>query len=281
MTVNRRATVTHRREPMLGSVLDCRVVARSRRRARRAIRAVTDEIECWEHRLSAYRVDSELRCWIDGRVGDTDLSPELCSVLARAKHWELTTDRRLDPILRLDGSVAAFEVDPAGRVRSTGDLGGLRLDAFAKGFVVDRAAERAAALPGVIDVMVGVGGDVRAIGPIGVTVGVEHPGRPFDNEPPIDVVAVRNEGFAVSGRSRRGDHLVDGRTGRTIVFDGSFAVRSATLEAADAWATSLCVDPDFIPGCDIEWSRVSIDGEVTSTSDPEPRMASTARRPLA
>lgn len=266
---------------MLGSVLECRVIARSRRRATKAIRDIVDEIECWEQRLSAYRADSELRRWIDGRLGDADLSAELCAVLNRAKHWERVTERRLNQSAHLDDSAATCDVDQTGRVRSTGDRRGLRFDAFAKGLVVDRAVERAAARPDVIDVMVNVGGDLRAIGPVGVTVGIEHPGRPFDNEPSVDRVMVRNGALAVSGRSRRGDHLVDGRTGRPVTFDGSFAVRASTLETADAWATSLCVDPDFVPDGSIEWRRISISGEITSSAAAHPGTAPANRQSLA
>lgn len=247
----------------------------------KAVRSIGDEIDCWEQRLSAYRSDSELRRWIDGRIGDTDLSPELCSVLARAKHWELVTERRLNPVRHPDGSSAAFDVSPTGRVRTAGDLSGLRLDAFAKGFIVDRAVERVASRPGMIDVMASVGGDLRAVGPVGVTVGIEHPGRPFDNEPPVHLVTVCNGALAVSGRSRRGDHLVDGRTNRPIAFNGSYVVSASTLETADGWATSLCVDPDFAPDDGIEWSRIGINGDVATSSASALSTASAGRRSLA
>ncbi len=275
--INRRpATVTLHREPVLGSRVECRVTARSRRAAEQAVGVALDEIERWEERLSVYRPSGELRRWIDGRLPDADLSPETCAVLQRAKYWETATDGTVSPLG--GGSGTAYTVASDGSVQTTGDCTDLRLDAFAKGYIVDRAVDAAASGRGVIDVMVNVGGDIRTIGPVGVVVGIEHPGRPFDNEPPIGTIDVRNAALATSGRSRRGNHLYDGRSGGPVSFEGSAVVTARTLESADAWATALCVNERATMPSDVQSLCVECDGSI---SDPNALVSATDDRPLS
>lgn len=83
----------------------------------------------------------------------------------------------------------------------------------------------------------------------------------------VPVVVLRDGCLSVSApRGRRSEcasHLVDPRSGASVVEERTAATVAAAARSCDAWSTALCVDPtllDALPG--------GMSGLVTSTSDP-------------
>ena len=170
------------REPLLGTRVSVGVRADTPAAAAAAEVAATTEIERLEALLSAYRPGSEWSRWRAGageRVG-----PEVTAVLALTAQWHAAGGGAFNPlsgVLRTrwlqavdDGTVPSrdemavlasgiahlpYSVDQGSIVR-TGDCSRLDLHAIAKGWIVDRAAERALAIDGVTEVLVNAGGDL-------------------------------------------------------------------------------------------------------------------------
>jgi FAD:protein FMN transferase len=251
-------------ESVLGTSLEIQVVAGTRRQAARAEVAALAEIRRLEGTFSVFRPDSELRRWCAAPGEEVAISSELARVLDAAAGWRSRTGGAFDPAAERGGHRAAgpeaatresgpsWEVrrDPAGRAmaRLLSPVA-LNLNAIAKGFIVDRAAEAAWAVPGVREVMVNVGGDIRHIGEGPVTVFIADPYSDADNAPPIGAVRIRGQGVATSGSSRRGvvvdgrlrSHISDPRDGRPVENVVGASVIAATAMDADALATALSV----------------------------------------
>jgi thiamine biosynthesis lipoprotein len=171
--------------------------------------------------FSTYREDSAISRIRRGELAVDDCPPEVAEVLAlgRAAEQESTGaftlwQRAADGRLRLD---------PTGVV---------------KGWAVDRAAPHLAALDGT-DFCVSAGGDVlcRTVDADAEPwrIGVEDP---HDPTRVLAVIPVRQGGVATSGTAHRGQHLVDGRTGRPPAGVASVTVVAATLTEADIDATA-------------------------------------------
>lgn len=230
-------------EPLLGTRVVIRVRADDERSAQQAERAIVDEFERLETLLSAHRPDSEWSRWRRGEV--TDPGPEVVELLTLAARWHGLSGGAFHPlagVLRARWLRAVDEqVEPSraemaelaatiralpyvvvdGAIERTDDCTLLDLHAIAKGWIVDRAVEVGAAMPGIGEVLVNAGGDLLHRGPTAVTVGIEDPRRPFDNVPPLTRVTLRAAGLASSSGARRplrvGDarhsHVLDPRTG--------------------------------------------------------------------
>jgi thiamine biosynthesis lipoprotein len=132
------------------------------------------------------------------------------------------------------------------RVAVTLDLNGI-----AKGFGVDRLAETLAGL-GVADALVGIDGEMRAIGtrsdgqPWAVAVEAPDP----DRRSPRSILSLADCAVATSGdyrhfvevRGRRLSHTMDPSRGAPLLRPpASVTVVAPTCAAADAWATALMV----------------------------------------
>ena len=85
-----------RHHPMLGTVVEIRVVAGSQASARRASDAATAEMARLESVFSAYDVGSELSRWKRDDVGDP--SDEFSVVMAAALDWQRRSDGAFNPL---------------------------------------------------------------------------------------------------------------------------------------------------------------------------------------
>jgi FAD:protein FMN transferase len=146
-------------------------------------------------------------------------------------------------------------------VTCIGDCTELTFHSLAKGLIADRVAQcllNAAddTVRSVENVTVNLGGDLRTIDRV-LRVGVEHPTRPYDNEPPVCVIELRDGGVATSGASRRpiliGDkqfsHIIDPRTCRPVPStDVSVTVVADDAATADVLATIVSVTGTLLPG---------------------------------
>jgi FAD:protein FMN transferase len=256
-------------EGVLGTSLDLEVTSRGRSAAGRAEIAVLSEIERLARIFSVHAATSELLRWSEEVGAAREVSADLAIVLEEAQRWRILTRGAFDPMIgrfpdcRSDAAAARFLNPPA---RPPTDLpywivergedrayarklvpGPVTLDAIAKGFIVDRAAEAAAAVPGVEACLLNVGGDLRHIGSEPILVGVTDPRTGAENEVPVATVLIGNMGVATSGGYRRdgavsgkGDrHIVDGRDPRRAPAVSSATVVAETAMSADALATAL------------------------------------------
>ncbi|WP_377641704.1 FAD:protein FMN transferase [Oryzobacter terrae] len=213
----------------------------------RAVDPAREEVEAAVGRVFAHlrRVDAALSTW----RSDSDL--------LRLQHGETGEDDVLHPWVadvaelcleaedRTDGLFSAWRPAWGSRGPAPGrpvfDPTGL-----VKGWAVAAAAEHLALVPGATWA-VGAGGDV-AVGsgpgpsddPAPWRVGIEDPRDPTRV---VEVVELRRGGVATSGAARRGDHVVDPRTGTGVARPGSATVVGTDLLWADVWATAAWVDP--------------------------------------
>ena len=234
----------------------------------RALDEACAEIERLEGRLSRFRPDSELSEL--NRRGRLQAGEDLLAVVALAIEARERTGGRFDPTVH-DAVVAAgydrsFEEVPAdgpeppGAGPSCGGevvvnagrrevvLGpGVRLDlgGIAKGYVVDRVAER---LGEAGPCLVNAGGDLRIAGPPRQDpwpIGVETPGEPL-------VLGLSAGAAATSGRDRRRwrrggreqHHLIDPARGRPAEGD----LRTVTVVAERASRAEVLAKALFLRG---------------------------------
>jgi thiamine biosynthesis lipoprotein len=100
-----------------------------------------------------------------------------------------------------------------------------------------------------VSIAVNAGGDLVHRGSGSLSVGVENPARPFDNEPPLTVAAISNRAVATSGTARRGwtirgkrfGRVLDPRTGWPVDAVASVSVLAPDGATADAVATVVGV----------------------------------------
>ncbi|GJG87802.1 hypothetical protein tb265_29830 [Gemmatimonadetes bacterium T265] len=302
-------------EHVLGTSLELQVTATRVSAARRAEQAVLAEVDRLSAVLSGYTPESELARWQATRGEAVPVSAELAEVLEAGEAWRVRTGGAFNAaavslVERLrDGGAQAAPFAGAPRTRDTVDtraigdrvraLGGplwavdqtrglatrltdlpVSLDAIAKGYIVDRAAARASATDGVVDVLLNVGGDLRHVGNRAFTVGVADPRAPAENAPLLAAVRLRGEALATSGGYRRGfrmggrhvSHIVDPRTGRPADRVLSASVLAPDCATADALSTAFSVLDlaesvalaDALPG--VGCLLVGADGAITANA---------------
>ncbi|MEQ1701453.1 MAG: FAD:protein FMN transferase [Ilumatobacteraceae bacterium] len=257
--------------PLLGTRVTLRLLADDEATADAAEAAVIGEMDRLEGILSAYRPDSEWSRWRSGQ--HTTAGPEIAAVLSLAAHWWRVSDGAFHPlagVLRARwlraveeqtlpsseelAALAASITDLPygvhdGIVSRTGDCSRLDVHAIAKGWIVDRAAALAVAMPGIHEVLLNAGGDLLHRGSGDVVVGIEDPRQPFDNAAPFARVRIGNAGLATSGDAHRPmtidghawSHVLDPRTGQPVGQVCSATVIATDAATADAMATVVSV----------------------------------------
>ncbi|MFG2551287.1 FAD:protein FMN transferase [Streptomyces sp. NPDC048581] len=201
-------------------------------------------------RFSPFKADSEV-CRLDrGEIARGDISADLDEVLGLCEEYRVATG-------------GAFDVRLPGR--------GLDPCAVVKGWSVQRAAELLTAA-GARRFVLNAGGDVVASGGPW-RVGVRHP----EQADKVCVVAELTDGaIATSARYERGDHIVDGRTGRPATGLLSLSVVASSLTVADTVATAA-----FAMGAEgVEWAA-SREGCEVFAVDAERRVFRTEGFPAA
>ncbi|MCH5672337.1 FAD:protein FMN transferase [Streptomyces gilvus] len=175
-----------------------------------------DAVFAWlrevDSRFSPFRADSEVSRHGRGELRRDQLSADLAEVLDLCEHYRVATG-------------GAFDAWPPGR--------GFDPCAVVKGWSVQRAADLLRAA-GAGRFVLNAGGDVVASGGPW-RVGVRHP----EQADKLCTVAELTDGaVATSARYERGDHIVDGRTGRPATGLLSMTVVAASLTEADSVATA-------------------------------------------
>ena len=271
-----RSGVRHiaRYERVLGTSLELQIVADTLEMCRAAERVVLQEIDRLECIFSAYRPDSELRCWQRTYASREAVSQELATVLQAAEFWRQRTENAFHPaveaLTRLwregaeqgtEPSACAlqqtveemreplWEVDGRHKTACRWTRLPVTLNAIAKGYILDRACITAIQQPRVRAVLVNIGGDIRHIGESPVSVHIADPFSPQDNAVPIATLRLQNRGVATSGNYRRGfqigecrhSHLLDPRTGYPVETVVSASVIAERAMFADVFTTAFSV----------------------------------------
>ena len=194
-----------------------------------AITAVFAWLRAVDARFSPFRPDSEVSRAGRGEIGPAEFSPDLTEVLDRCADYERS-------------SGGAFRVRLPDRP--------LDPSALVKGWAVQRAADLLRAR-GARHFCVNAGGDV-------VTGGSPEPGRPWqvgvrhpDHADRMCAVFGLHDGaVATSACYERGEHILDGRTGRPAT--GLLGVTVVADDLATADATATAAFAMGVPG--VEWA---------------------------
>lgn len=165
-----------------------------------------------DERFSPFRPDSEVSRYGRGEVARGEVSADLAEVLDLCARYRTATGGAFD--VRLPGR----PFDPC---------------AIVKGWSVQRAAGLLASA-GARRFCLNAGGDVVASGGPW-RVGVRHPEHA---DRLCAVLELTDGAVATSARYERGDHILDGRTGRPATGLLSLTVAAPTLTVADAVATA-------------------------------------------
>lgn len=266
-------------ERLLGTEVEVQIVAETSAQAQQAELAALAELERLTAIFNRFDPNSELRRWLERPHVPTSLSPELVRVLQEADQWRRRTGGAFHPgadafgVLWKQAETQGHPPDPAALTQLAAQLQAepwtldghratlhaaypLGLNALAKGYIVDGAAEAAFATPGVQRVLVNAGGDLRTMEILGLrlfglTVGVADPTTARDDAPAVAHVRVSNGALATSGNAHRGyqigdtwfSHVLDPRSGQPIQAVQGVTVTAPTCLTADALATVLSVLP--------------------------------------
>jgi thiamine biosynthesis lipoprotein len=261
------------REPFLGTVASLRCAAGSRRARTAAEEAFFEELGRLERQFTLFDEHSELSRWRRDEI-DTP-SEHLVSLLRHGELWLARSGGVLNPAVgviaaRWAAAVAEqrvpdrseltelastisqsrYHVDTDGSLQRRGSCAELTFHSFAKGFLVDLAAD-ATVHAGATSVVANVGGDLVHRGDGDVVVDVEDPLRAYDNADRVASLRLANQAMATSGGSRRGvmiaghwfSHVLDPRTGWPAEAVASASVVAESCVRADAIATVLSVLP--------------------------------------
>lgn len=196
--------------------------------------SAADAVFAWlrevDTRFSPFKPDSEVSRLDRGEL--SDLSEDLAEILDLCEHYRVATGGAFD--VRMPGRA----LDPC---------------AVVKGWSVQRAAELLKAA-GARRFVLNAGGDVVAAGGPW-RVGVRHPEHA---DRLCTVLALTDGAVATSARYERGDHIIDGRTGRPATGLLSLTVVAPTLTEADSVATAAFamgtegIDwAASLPGCEV------------------------------
>lgn len=247
---------------------------RSLNQANEVLRHADDELEQFDRECSSYRDDSPLTrlnaCndWIDvpdrlrqllrcldtaDRLTGGAVVPWMGAVTRLWRDAALRGATPDDDTLQatLAGARAtSVEVDVRNRRARRIGPATINVDAIGKALAVDRVAARLSALPGVLSVLVEIGGDIRAASrdpdARGWPVAIADPRIPFDNAAPLALLELRNAAVCTSGPTRRGDragwsrfsHIFSPFTGLPVAQLRSASVIAPSAVLANALATS-------------------------------------------
>lgn len=281
-----RAPLTVQREGVLGTSFEMQVAGGGSQSAR-AVDAALAEIARLESQLSTWRDDSALSAYNAGRLPAEALPADVRAVLDLCEHWRAATSGAFS--CRLGGLIAQWRQADAddrlpdrthmrrqARTLDALDMprdgrldprDGLRLDVdgIAKGYILDRALEKArATAPAAHGIRIDIGGDAVYWGEPergqAWQAGVADPKRPIDNDTGIARVALGSrrpseaagpQAMASSGHASRGytigrrrfSHILAPRDGWPLSYAPSAIVVADDATTADALATALTVLP--------------------------------------
>ena len=261
-------------ENVLGTSMQLKIFALNEKQAAIAETAAVAEIERLSKILSGYDSNSEFSKWLATSNQPITISKELFEVLFLFDQWREKTNGALDASAEIIGKVwkqaadinqlpaqqdLLSAVDQVKQIHWKLDASTLtathlsnvplKLNSFAKSYIIKSAAEAAMAVAKVSGIIVNIGGDMVIAGDIHETVNISNPKADAENDAPIDQLVINNKAVATSGNYRRGElingnwysHIVDPRTGQPADEIISATVVAASATDAGALATAFNV----------------------------------------
>ena len=265
---------TFRREKVLGSSFEFKVLAPSEAAALEAEAAALREIAREDAILSSWRPDSEFSRWLGTRGEAVRVSPELFEVLSTFDTWRVRTHGAIDAAAEavarawsaaagqgrtptrdeLVRAVAAvrrphWKLNPAAHTATHLSDTPLALNSFVKSYVMDRAVDAALRAPDIPAAVMNIGGDLVIRGGWTEPVHIADPRSDDENSAPVERLLVADRAVATSGGYRRGfdiaghhySHIVDPRTGQPTAYILSATVIAPRPADAGALATAFCI----------------------------------------
>ncbi len=286
-------------ENVLGTSLELKISAGSDGQAVKAEVAALAEVDRLNKILSGYDESSEFMRWMKAEEKPVKVSAELYEVLAMFEQWRIQSNgalnasaetiskvwrnaakqNRLPTSDEINVAVIAvrqqnYVLDPVNHTALRASNAPLILNSFAKSYIMNKACNVAMATPGVMGLVINIGGDIVVRGNYTEQVQVSNPKADAENDPPVATLAINNKTIATSGNYRRGEliggkwysHIVDPRTGQPASGVISASVIADKPEDAGALATVLNVlSPEegkalvaTIPGA--EYMLITADG---------------------
>ncbi len=268
-------SVTYRQDHVLGTSLELTVRGNSKPAADKAWAAARAEIAALDAVLSTWREDSEISKL--NKTGTLAVSDILIDVLSLCETYRADTGGaascRIGKLINawrqakasetvpddlalaaLASTIAAAPLDVAtetGRITRPDDVVFV-VDAIAKGWILDRAAQAALAADAGIDgVIINIGGDIRVAGDLSgdaPRIGVAGP-YGADNEAPMETILLPGGAVASSGgggRDRmvgghRFSHILSPQTGWPQANIAVATVVAPTAAEADILSTAFAV----------------------------------------
>ena len=286
-------------ENVLGTSLELKISAGSDGQAVKAEDAVLAEVDRLNKILSGYDETSEFMRWMKAEKKPVKVSAELYEVLAMFEQWRIQSNgalnasaetiskvwrdaakqNRLPTSDEINAAVIAvrqqnYVLDPVNQTALRTSNAPLILNSFAKSYIMNKACNVAMATPGIMGLVINIGGDIVVRGNHTEQVQVSNPKADAENDPPVATLAINNKTIATSGNYRRGEliggkwysHIVDPRTGQPASEVISASVIADKPEDAGALATALNVlNPEegkalvaTVPGA--EYMLITVDG---------------------
>ncbi|RYD21931.1 MAG: DUF2271 domain-containing protein, partial [Verrucomicrobiaceae bacterium] len=224
-------------ENVLGTSLELHVTADTETSAKAAEATVLAEVDRLNAVLSTWRKDSEILRWQDAGK-PVALSTDLTAVLKACDHWTANSSGAFNvrPSSE-DSAKPAWSFDAeTGNATYLAKPREVTVDALAKGYIIDRAVEKAAA-PGIARIVLNIGGDLRVSGNAQEVIHIADPRHDAENAPALTAVVLKNQSMATSGDYRRGKHIIDPRTHQPAEQVASASVIATDATTADALAT--------------------------------------------
>ena len=260
----------------MGTLVSITVLNPSKDHAEEAISAAFREIERLTNVMSRYDVRTPL-AELNSAGFLKDAPPELSFVINKSLYYhhissgffDITVKPVLDVVAQTRKGLIAETVSAAkiaellrlvdaNKIFFEGknigfkcDGMGITLDGIAKGFIVDKAAEKLME-QGVKHALLNAGGDIKTIGDKGNNrpwaIAIEDPLKK-NNYP--DTISITNGAIATSGnyeiffdKDKVSHHIVNPATGISPVMSASVSVQAPTAMEADALSTTLfALDP--------------------------------------
>ena len=270
--IEQEESTVHRfhRDYVLGTSLDVVVTGVSKQDAKLALDAIQAEIAELDQKLSIWREDSEISALNKNKEGK--VSAELFEVIAACEAWRSKTcgafDARLGQLITLwekSQGITGLDTETHAQVLNLlkpdsvsleaskqkvkmDDAVAFAPDAYAKGYIIDRAMVAARAkVPAVEGLLIDIGGDIRVWGSApkkeSWSIGVQDAFNHHDLAVPTDVLKLKDQAVAFSGQGYRSladqSHLIDPKTGMPLQQVEQCVVVGTCAADADALATAL------------------------------------------
>lgn len=261
------------RDHVIGTSLDVVITGVNKTQAQVAMTAIENEISRLDQILSTWRSDSEISAL--NKNHNINASPELIEVISACESMRQQTcgafDARLGQLIQAwekSQGIVSLDQNTRDQIISHLDAQSVNIDAenmrikknekisfapdaYAKGYIVDRAfAVARQAVPEMQGILVDIGGDMRVWGQApqradqsGWKIGVQAAFNHFDNVAPDQILNLNDQAIAFSGqgyRNRDGQsHLLNPKTGLPLNHIEQCVVVGTCAADADALATAL------------------------------------------